>query len=66
MNFFASRTGTAILALICAALILIGINVIAGRTLGSARLDLTQGRLFTLSEGSKATLTKIDEPITLR
>jgi ABC-type uncharacterized transport system involved in gliding motility auxiliary subunit len=62
----ASRRAAAIIALICTAVLFVGVNVIAGKTLGSARLDLTQGHLFTLSEGSKATLAKIDEPITLR
>jgi len=62
----ASRRAAAIVALVCCALLFVGINVIAGRTLSSGRLDLTHGHLFTLSEGSKTTLAKIDEPITLR
>jgi ABC-type uncharacterized transport system involved in gliding motility auxiliary subunit len=66
MNLIPSRRFAAVLALICAALLLVGINIIGGRTLSSARLDLTKGRLFTLSDGSRATLAKIDEPITLR
>src|SRR6266852_6635046 len=61
-----NRSLTAILALICAAVLLNGINVIADKTLRSARIDLTQQRLFTLSEGSRTTLAKIDEPITVR
>src|SRR5579883_3340945 len=62
----ASRRAAAVVALICAAVLFVGVNVIAGKSLGSARLDLTQGKLYTLSDGSKATLAKIDEPITLR
>src|SRR6266702_2635104 len=66
MNPLASRRAAAVLALVCAAALFVGINIIADRTLGSARLDLTQNRLYTLSDGSKATLAKIDEPITVR
>jgi ABC-type uncharacterized transport system involved in gliding motility auxiliary subunit len=63
---FASRRAAAILALICAAALFIGITVLADGTLRAARVDLTQQHLFTLSQGSRATLAKIDEPITLR
>jgi ABC-type uncharacterized transport system involved in gliding motility auxiliary subunit len=61
-----SRGGAALLALLCAAILFIGINVVADRTLRSARIDLTKEKLFTLSEGSRTTLAKIDEPITVR
>jgi ABC-type uncharacterized transport system involved in gliding motility auxiliary subunit len=61
-----NRSLTAIIALICAAVLLVGVNVIADKTLRSARVDLTQQRLYTLSEGSRTTLAKIDEPITVR
>ncbi|HZS85237.1 MAG TPA: Gldg family protein [Stellaceae bacterium] len=61
-----SRKGAAFLALCCAAILFVGINIIAGKTLRSARIDLTQEKLFTLSKGSRDTLAKIDEPITLR
>jgi ABC-type uncharacterized transport system involved in gliding motility auxiliary subunit len=66
MNVFASRRNAAILALVCTILLFVGINVIADKGLKAARLDLTQGRLYTLSEGSRATLASIEEPITLR
>jgi len=61
-----NRSLIAIVALVCAAVLFIGINVIADKTLRSARVDLTQQRLFTLSDGSRKTLAKIDEPITVR
>jgi ABC-type uncharacterized transport system involved in gliding motility auxiliary subunit len=61
-----NRSLTAIVALICAAVLFVGVNVIADKTLRSARIDLTQQRLFTLSGGSRTTLAKIDEPITVR
>ncbi len=34
--------------------------------LGTARLDLTQNGLYTVSPGTKATLAKLQEPVTLR
>ena len=35
-------------------------------TLRSARLDLTEGKLYTLSEGSRRIAAKLDEPVHLR
>ena len=61
-----SRRATAAIALISAAVLFVAINVIAGHVLRSTRLDLTQQHLYTLSDGSKKTLARIDEPITLR
>jgi ABC-type uncharacterized transport system involved in gliding motility auxiliary subunit len=60
------RRTTAIIALAAAAVLFVAINVIAGHALRSTRLDLTQQRLYTLSDGSKKTLARIGEPITLR
>ncbi len=64
-GFFAARRGTAWAALACIALILVSVNVIAGRFL-RLRLDLTAEHLYTLSPGTSRTLAKIGEPITLR
>src|SRR5258707_494183 len=61
-----NRSITAIVALVCAAILFVGINIIADKALRSARIDLTQQRLFTVSDGSRKTLAKIDEPITVR
>ena len=44
---------------------LIATNIIAARFLPE-RLDLTAERLYTLSRGTRQTLARIDEPITLR
>src|SRR5258708_27291121 len=52
-------------ALCCIALLLVAANIIAARVL-PVRLDLTAERLYTLSEGTRQTLSRIDEPITLR
>lgn len=61
-----SRNASALLALAAALVLFAAVNVIARNWLGGARLDLTQGGLYTLSPGTRATLAKIDEPITLR
>lgn len=41
------------------------INIFAGRATRSARLDLTQQKLFTLADGSRNIAKSIDEPIKL-
>jgi ABC-type uncharacterized transport system involved in gliding motility auxiliary subunit len=64
-EIFASRRARSLTALVCLGLMLIAVNIIAGRFL-TARLDLTSERLYTLSHGTRQTLAHIDEPITLR
>jgi ABC-type uncharacterized transport system involved in gliding motility auxiliary subunit len=64
-GFFASRRAVAVAALVCIALMLVSVNIIAARFF-TWRLDLTGERLYTLSHGTLRTLSKIDEPITLR
>jgi ABC-type uncharacterized transport system involved in gliding motility auxiliary subunit len=64
-GFVASRRARAWIALVCIGLMLIAVNIIAGRFL-TARLDLTGERLYTLSRGTRQTLARIDESITLR
>src|ERR1700736_4393595 len=60
-----SRRARAWVALACGWLMLVALNIIAGRFL-TARLDLTGERLYTLSRGTRQTLARIDERITLR
>src|ERR1700759_4037598 len=64
-GFFASRRAVAGVALVCIALMLISVNIIAAR-LFAWRLDLTGEHLYTLSRGTQRTLARIEEPITLR
>lgn len=52
--------------LILAVILVVALNVLASNTLNSARLDLTENKLFTLSEGSLKVLRSIEEPLTLR
>ncbi len=52
--------------IVAALIVFFGLNMAAGVWLKTARLDLTQDSLFTLSDGTRETLAEIDEPITLR
>ena len=51
---------------VLAVVLLFAVNILASRLLGPARIDLTEHRLFTLSEGTRGILTSLDEPVTLR
>jgi ABC-type uncharacterized transport system involved in gliding motility auxiliary subunit len=61
----ASRRGVAVAVLVLIVLMVASGNIVAARFLTS-RLDLTAEHLYTLSQGTRNTLAKIDEPITLR
>jgi ABC-type uncharacterized transport system involved in gliding motility auxiliary subunit len=61
-----SRRTLALLSLASALVLFVSVNVIAGHVLRSARIDLTSGRIYTLSEGTARTIAEIQEPITLR
>ena len=57
---------SAALALVLAAVLAVGVNMLADRLLQSARLDLTRNSLYTLSDGTRQVLTGLQEPVTLR
>lgn len=42
-----------------------GVNILAGQALSSLRLDLTEDRLYTLTQGSRNIARDLDEPVTL-
>ncbi len=44
----------------------LALNMFANQALTRFRLDLTEQRLFTLSEGTRSVIRGIDEPVTLR
>ncbi len=52
--------------ILIAVALLIALNVLAGVSLAGYRIDLTANKLYTLSEGSKQVLSKLEEPITLK
>jgi ABC-type uncharacterized transport system involved in gliding motility auxiliary subunit len=56
----------AIAGLVLLVILLVAVNAIAGRLGRGISLDLTEQKLFTLSDGTRTVLKKIDEPITLK
>lgn len=61
-----SRRAVALVSLAAAVVLFVAVNVVAGNWLADMRADLTQESLYTLSPATRATLAKVDEPITLR
>ena len=49
-----------------AVVLFFAVNVLSNVALRSARFDLTDQHLYTLTEGTRNILQSIDEPITLR
>jgi ABC-type uncharacterized transport system involved in gliding motility auxiliary subunit len=65
MHRLSSPGARSVVALVAIALILVASNILVGRY-AALRLDLTSEHLYTLARGTRQTLAKIDEPITLR
>ncbi|MBT7286411.1 MAG: ABC transporter [Rhodospirillaceae bacterium] len=61
-----NRSTTAILALVLAAILFLSVNIFSANIFRSARLDLTENGLYTLSAGSKRILAEVPEPVRLR
>lgn len=53
-------------ASILAIVLFFGVNLIAGLVLNNARYDLTEGRIYTVSDSTRAVLDGVTEPVTLR
>ena len=60
------RKKLTIAGLVVAAVFLFFVNILATGEIKTAQLDLTQDKLFTLSDGTKEILKTIDEPLTFR
>ena len=60
------RLWSSALGLLVAAVLAVGVNMLADRLLSRARIDLTQQHLYTLSDGTRQVLAGITDPITLR
>ena len=58
---FVSGTG-----FIIAAILFVAVNIVSNATLTSWRLDVTDNRLFTLSDGTLSIVDNLEEPIRLR
>nr|VFK56188.1 MAG: ABC-type uncharacterized transport system involved in gliding motility, auxiliary component [Candidatus Kentron sp. TC] len=52
--------------LMLAVVLLFAVNIFSSAAFRSMRLDLTEGQLYTLSDGTKNILSALDEPVTLR
>ncbi len=65
-KILANRRTLAGLSVAVVLVFFVAINVLGQRALVGARLDLTQDRLFTLTQGTRTILNSMDEPITLR
>ena len=56
----------AVLAVVLGALVFICVNLVSGQLLRSARIDLTQQRLYSLSQGTRTLLGDLKEPVRFR
>ena len=61
-----TRVRQAYLVFGLAVVLLLSVNVFSNVVFKSMQLDLTEEKLFTLSDGTRSILKSIDEPITLR
>ncbi|GMQ76465.1 MAG: GldG family protein [Gammaproteobacteria bacterium] len=55
-----------IAGLVVALVLLFAVNILSNTVFTAARVDLTENRLFTLSEGTRNILAGLKEPITIR
>jgi ABC-type uncharacterized transport system involved in gliding motility auxiliary subunit len=60
------RNLLSVLGLVIIAALFIAVVILSSQLFRSARLDLTEDKLYTLSAGTKQVLSEIDEPINLR
>jgi ABC-type uncharacterized transport system involved in gliding motility auxiliary subunit len=61
-----THRANALAAVVLAAVLFFAVNIVSNLWLGSAQLDLTENGLFTVSPGTRAVLSKLPEPVTLR
>jgi ABC-type uncharacterized transport system involved in gliding motility auxiliary subunit len=57
---------SAAFGLLLAAILAVGVNMLADRLLSRARIDLTENSLYTLSDGTRQVLTGLNDTVTLR
>lgn len=60
------RNVLGVAGIILGVVLFLSLNILASATLRTARLDLTEDKLYTLSDGTREVLRSIEEPITLR
>ncbi len=54
------------LVLVVGAVLFVALNVLSQTALRNSRIDLTENRLYTLSDGTKTVLSELKEPLTVR
>ncbi|MBR0671290.1 GldG family protein [Neoroseomonas soli] len=60
------RLWSSLLGVVAAAALAVGVNMLVDRLAPRARVDLTQQRLYTLSDGTRSVLQGLQDPVTLR
>ena len=60
------RRAYALAAIALAAVIFVALNIALDASVTTARVDLTENSVFTLSQGTRSTIAKLQEPITLK
>ncbi|MGI9336565.1 MAG: GldG family protein, partial [Gammaproteobacteria bacterium] len=53
-------------SLIGALTLLFVVNILSHQTLQSSRIDLTENNIYTLSQGTRSVLSKLEEPVSVR
>ena len=61
-----NRTSKTILGLVFLAVMTLSAVVIVSKVLGTAKIDITQEKLYTLSDGTKSILGRITQPVTVK
>ena len=62
----ADRRSLAWGALALAGVLMLSVNLLSSLLLNNSRIDLTSDKLFTIADGTKRVLAKIDEPVSVR
>lgn len=62
----ADRATLAVLGAVLALVLFFAVNLIASVGLGGARADLTENRIYTVSQSTRNVLASLHEPVTLR
>ena len=60
------RNRLGVIGIALAIVLFFAVNILAGALIRSTRLDLTEDKLFTLSDGTKRVLSTMEEPVDLR
>lgn len=66
MLFKSRPHALALAGLAFAVILLLSVNIFSNASFKALQLDLTEGRLYTLSDGTRSVLKEIEEPITIR